>query len=179
LDKEMMDRPITLLVLQILFLSSVAVGGFITTVPDLHRFVVDLHGWLTDETFVALFALAQAAPGPNMIVVTLVGWEIAGVTGAALATVAACLPTLVTAYTVSRFWSRYNQVGWYRTFERGVAPFAVGLILATGMILTEAATANWKDYVLTGSTIAFMMFSRRSPLIPLALAAVAGLTGFV
>ncbi|KAB0268870.1 chromate transporter [Microvirga brassicacearum] len=174
-----MDRPITLLVLQILFLSSVAVGGFITTVPELHRFVVDVHGWLNDGTFVALFALAQAAPGPNMIVVTLVGWEIAGATGAALATAAACLPTLVIAYTVSRFWSRYNNVGWYRTFERGVAPFAVGLILATGVILTDGAADDWKSYALTGSTIAFMLFSRRSPLIPLAIAAAAGLVGFV
>lgn len=174
-----MDRPVTLLVLQILFLSSVAVGGFITTVPDLHRFVVDVHGWLTDDTFVALFALAQAAPGPNMIVVTLVGWEIAGATGAALATAAACLPTLVIAYTASRFWSRYNNVGWYRTFERGVAPFAVGLILATGVILTAGAADNWRAYVLTGGTIVFMLFSRRSPLIPLAVAGLAGLAGFV
>jgi chromate transporter len=174
-----MERPITLLALQVLFLSSVAVGGFITTVPELNRFVVDAHGWMTNDTFVTLFALAQAAPGPNFIVVTLVGWEIAGLSGAAVATVAACLPTLVIAYTVSRFWSRYNGAAWYRTFERGVAPFAVGLILATGILLTAGATENWKDYVITGSTIAFMLLSRRSPLIPLAVAAAAGLVGFV
>jgi chromate transporter len=172
-----MERPITLLVLQILFLSSVAVGGFITTVPDLHRFVVDAHGWMTNETFVTLFALAQAAPGPNVIVVTLIGWEIAGVLGATLATLAACVPTIIMAYSVSRFWSRYNSTSWYRTFELGVAPFAVGLIMATGIILTMGAANNWRAYLLTGGTAAFMLLSRRSPLIPLAIAGVLGYAG--
>jgi chromate transporter len=134
---------------------------------------------MNNDTFVTLFALAQAAPGPNVIVVTLVGWEIAGLKGAALATAAACLPTLAIAYTVSRFWSRYNGATWYRTFERGVAPFAVGLILATGIILTDGATNNWRDYVITASTAAFMILSRRSPLIPLGIAAAAGFVGFV
>lgn len=174
-----MDRPLTLLILQLLFLSSVAVGGFITTVPDLHRFVVDAHGWMTDATFVTLFALAQAAPGPNMIVVTLVGWEVAGLLGAALATVAACLPTLFMAFAVSRFWSRYNQMGWYRTFERGVAPIAVGLVLATGLLLTKGAASEWKGYAITAGTVLFMLISRRSPLIPLGVAAIAGVTGLV
>jgi chromate transporter len=134
---------------------------------------------MTDDTFVTLFALAQAAPGPNMIVVTLVGWEIGGAIGAALATIAACFPTIVMAYTVSRFWSRYNATAWYRTFERGVAPFAVGLILATGVILTDSAASDWKGYLLTAGTTLFMLTSRRSPLIPLAIAGIAGFSGIL
>lgn len=174
-----MDRPITYLVLQLLFLSSVAVGGFITILPDLNRFVVDSRGWLTNETFVTLFALAQAAPGPNLIVVTLIGWEIAGALGAVLATVAACVPTLATAYAMSRVWSRYNQLDWYRTFERGIAPFAVGLVVATGVILTNGAASHWQDYVLTAGTAIFLLATRRSPLIPLAIAAALGVFGLV
>jgi chromate transporter len=172
-----MDRPLTLLIIQLLFLSSVAVGGFITTVPDLHRFVVDAHGWMTDSTFVTLFALAQASPGPNIIIVTLVGLEVAGLLGAALATLAALLPTLCMAYTASRFWSHYNQMNWYRTFERGVAPFAVGLVLATGLLLTQGAAHDWQGYGLMLGTAIFTLATRRSPLIPLAVAAMAGLTG--
>ena len=160
-----MERPLTLLTLQILFLSSVAVGGFITTVPELHRFVVDLHGWMTDEMFVTLFALAQAAPGPNMIVVTLVGWEVGGALGATLATIAACFPTLVMAYAASRFWSRYNSMNRYRTFERGVAPFAVGLILATGVILSAGAVNDVSGYLICGGTVLFMLLSKHRPLL--------------
>jgi len=174
-----MERPLTLLTLQLLFLSSVAVGGFITVVPDLHRFVVDAHGWMSDRTFVTLFALAQAAPGPGVIVVTLIGWQIAGGWGAALATVAACLPTLVMGYAASRFWSRFSKVGWYLTVERGIVPFAVGLVLATAVLLTQSAASTSIDYLIAGGTAAFMLVSRRSPLIPLAIAAAAGLAGLV
>jgi chromate transporter len=171
------ERPLTLLVCQVLLLSSVAVGGFITIVPDLHRFVVGVHGWMSDERFVTLFALAQAAPGPNIIVVTLIGWEVAGALGALLATIAACLPTLVMAFGMSKVWSRYSQLDWYRTFERGVAPFAVGLIIATACILTEAAARSWRDYLITIATIIFLMTTRRSPLVPLAVAGALGGAG--
>jgi chromate transporter len=172
--ETLMERPLVLLMLQVLFLSSVAVGGFITTLPELHRFVVETHGWMTDDRFVTLFALAQAAPGPNMIVVTLIGWEVAGVAGAALATAAACLPTLVIAYTTSQFWTRYNQAAWYRIFERAVAPIAVGLVLTTGALLTGSAAKSWTSYMITAATVAFLLLTRRSPMIPLAVAAVLG-----
>jgi chromate transporter len=172
--EALMERPLVLLVLQVLFLSSVAVGGFISIVPDLHRFVVETHPWMTDERFVTLFALAQVAPGPNSIVVTLIGWEVAGAAGAALATAAACLPTLVIAYTTSLFWTRYNQAAWYRTFERAVAPFAVGLVLATGVLLTGGTSGRWTSYAVTAATVAFLLVTRRSPMIPLSIAAVLG-----
>jgi chromate transporter len=174
-----LERPLALLVCQILLLSSVAVGGFITIVPDLHRFVVGEHGWMSDERFVTLFALAQAAPGPNVIVVTLIGWEVAGALGALLATIAACLPTLIMAFGMSKVWSRYSKLDWYRTFERGVAPFAVGLIIATAWILTEAAARRWQDYLITIGTVVFIMMTRRSPLIPLAIAGALGAAGLI
>lgn len=174
-----MDRPLVLLAVQVLFLSCVAIGGFITTIPELHRFVVETHRWMTDDRFVTLYALAQIAPGPNSIVVTLIGWEVAGVAGAALATAASCLPTLVIAYTASLFWMRYKQAAWYRTFERAVAPFAVGLVLATGVLLTSAASKSWTSHALTAATVAFLLVTRRSPMIPLAVAAVLGATHLI
>lgn len=173
-------ETVTLLTLKIIFLSSVAVGGFITTVPELHRYVVDMQHWMTDGTFITLFALAQASPGPNFIVVTLVGWEIGGVVGATLATAAACVPTLLIAYTVSRFWERHYQSGWYRVVERALVPLAVGLILATAVLLTVSSGAgDWKKLMLTAATAAFLLSSRHSPLIPLSAAALLGVLGIV
>lgn len=175
-----MENPILLLTLKILLLSFMAIGGFITTVPELHRYVVDLHGWMTDERFVTLFAIAQAAPGPNFIVVTLVGMEIGGIRGAALATIAACLPTLLIAYSVSKFWARYNRTGWYRVIERGMAPVAVGLVLATGLLLTSSASlGSLPRMAVTLGTAAFLLTTRRSPLIPLIVAAAAGAGGLL
>lgn len=176
-----MDSEILLLLtLKIFSLSFMAIGGFITTVPELHRYVVDVHQWMSDERFITLFALAQAAPGPNFLVVTLVGLELGGVTGAILATVAACLPTLMIAYTVSLFWSRYNAAGWYRVLERALAPVAVGLVLATGVLLTRSASLGHVGLMaVTVATAAFLLTTRRSPLIPLFVAAMAGAAGLV
>lgn len=175
-----MLSPVVLLTLKILQLSFLAMGGFITTVPELHRYVVDQHQWMTEDRFVALFTLAQASPGPNFIVVTLVGFEIGGVVGAMLATLAAVLPTLCIAYGVSRFWIRYNRTGWYRVVERGVAPVAVGLVLATGVLLTtNASLGDVGKMTLTIGTAVFLLTTRRSPLIPLILAATAGAAGLV
>lgn len=175
-----MDNPVLLLTLKILALSLIAIGGFITTVPELHRYVVDVQGWMTDARFVTLFAIAQAAPGPNFIVVTLIGMEIGGIPGAILATMAACLPTLVIAYGISRFWARYNRAGWYRVVERGMAPVAVGLVLATGILLTGSASyGSLPRMIATGATAAFLLITRRSPLIPLVVAAAAGAAGLL
>ena len=63
-------------------LSLLAFGGANAVIPEMQRQVVDVHHWMTAQDFAAMFALAQAAPGPNMMVVGLVGWRVAGVAGA-------------------------------------------------------------------------------------------------
>lgn len=174
-----MERPIVLLALHLMFLSAVAVGGFNTTLPELHRYVVDLHGWMTDERFVSLFAIAQATPGPNVIIVSLMGWQVAGIGGAAIATLATCLPTLAIGYSASHLTARFGAAKWYRAFERGVAPFAVGLILTTGVIQIRGVMSDWRAPLLAAATTAFMITTNRSPLIPLAIAAAIGFAGLI
>ncbi|WGR62048.1 chromate transporter (plasmid) [Paracoccus ferrooxidans] len=125
-----MENPVALLTLKILFLSCIAVGGFIATVPELNRFAVQVQGWMSDGTFATLFALSQASPGPNLIIATLVGWEVAGFAGAVLATAATCLPTLVIAYQAMRLRAHHGRARWFLLVERAILPIAVGLILA-------------------------------------------------
>jgi chromate transporter len=98
----------TLLELVLVFapLSLVAVGGANVVLPDIHRQVVQVYGWMTDADFADLFALAQAAPGPNVLVVSLIGWKVAGWTGALVAILAMCLPSSVLAYGMARAWRR-------------------------------------------------------------------------
>ncbi|WP_323010566.1 chromate transporter [Paracoccus sp. (in: a-proteobacteria)] len=175
-----MESPLFLVTMKIFFLSCIAVGGFITTVPELQRYVVDIHNWMSTDTFVTLFGLAQAAPGPNFLVVSLVGWEVGGWVGAISATVAACIPTIIIAYSASRVWARHNSAGWYKLIERATTPVAVGLILGTGILLTIGASrGEWKGVAVTVATAAFLLASRRSPLIPLAVASLLGVTGLV
>ncbi|KGJ11067.1 chromate transporter (plasmid) [Paracoccus versutus] len=175
-----MENPVALLTLKILFLSCIAVGGFIATVPELNRFAVQVQGWMSDGTFATLFALSQASPGPNLIIATLVGWEVAGFAGAVLATAATCLPTLVIAYQAMRLRAHHGRARWFLLVERAILPIAVGLILATAILLTASASgAAPPKLALTALTAVFLLATRRSPLVPLAIAAVLGGAGWV
>ena len=101
----------TLLALAFIFteLSLMAFGGGYAVLPEIQRRVVDVQHWVTAEEFSALFALAQAAPGPNMMIVPLIGWHVAGLPGLAVASIAKFLPSsLITCLTVS-VWDRFRD----------------------------------------------------------------------
>jgi chromate transporter len=170
---------LTDLAVQFALLSLMSIGGIIAVVPEMHAAVVETHNWMSSTDFVTLFALAQAAPGPNVIVVTLIGWKVAGALGALVATLAVSTPSFLIAYTASRFWSHFNALDWYRLFERGIAPVTIGLILSSGLLLTNVATNSWSSLIVTALTVASLLRWRNSPLIALGCAALAGLAGFV
>ena len=96
------------LALQFAGLSLVAFGGANAVIPEIHRQAVDVHHWMTDQDFASLFAIAQAAPGPNFLVSTLVGWKAAGLLGALVATAAMCAPSCLLTFWVAKVWDRYR-----------------------------------------------------------------------
>jgi chromate transporter len=112
-------------------------------------------------------------------VVTLIGWQVAGLAGALLATAAFTGPAFLVAYGASQLRERWHAVGWYKTIERGIAPITVGLIVASGWLLTDVAGRNWQSYLITAVTAACILFTRINPLIALFAAAVLGLTGII
>ena len=99
-------------------LSLVAFGGANAVIPEIHRQSVEVHHWMTDKDFAALFAIAQAAPGPNFLVATLVGWKAAG-PGALVATAAMCGPSCVLTFWVAKAWDRYRETAWRIGDRRG------------------------------------------------------------
>ncbi|MBU8539120.1 chromate transporter [Falsiroseomonas tokyonensis] len=162
------------LALGFLAISLIAVGGGIAVVPEMNRLVVDVHGWMSDARFAQLFALAQAAPGPNVLVVGLIGWHVGGLAGMLVATLAMTGPAGLLAFGFSRMRSRLAGARWLRVTERGMVPVAVGLIFSSGVILTQAAAVNWLALAVSvGSTI-FVWRSNRSPLWVLAVGALIG-----
>ena len=167
------------LFLQFATLSLFAVGGASTAVPEMHRQTVEIAGWLTDRQFSELFAMAQAAPGPNVMFVALLGHFIAGVPGAVVATVAMCGPTCFLAYVVSRVFDRFRTARWRIAIQAGLVPVTIGLIAASALIIAWAADHDWSAYVVTAATFALVYWTRISPLIAFAAAAVLGLLGFV
>lgn len=155
-------------------LSLIAVGGGIAVVPEMNRLAVEVHRWMTDAQFAQLFALAQAAPGPNVIVVGLIGWHVAGLAGMAVAMLAVTGPSGLLAYGFTRFRRRLAGRAWLRRVEQGLVPIAVGLILASGLILGQAAATHLLGVVLTLASTLFVWLTRYSPLWVLAIGGVLG-----
>jgi chromate transporter len=165
--------------LQFAVLSFFAIGGASTAVPEMHRQTVDIAQWLTDRQFSELFAIAQAAPGPNVMFVALLGHFIAGAPGAVVATVAMCGPTCCLAYGVSRVFEHFREARWRIAIQAGLVPVTTGLIAASALIIVRAADRDWPGFAITGATFAFVYWTRLSPLVAFGCAALLGLSGFV
>lgn len=171
------DNLLGVLATQFAGLSLMAFGGANAVVPELHRQVVDAHHWMGDRDFAALFAIAQAAPGPNVMIVTLVGWKVAGLAGALVATLAMCAPACILAVSVAKIWDRYRAAPWRTALAAGLAPVTVGLIAASAFLLIRAADANGRLAMVTVGSAGVAYFTKLNPLWCLAGAAGLGLTG--
>ncbi|MBR0650678.1 chromate transporter [Roseomonas terrae] len=159
-------------------ISLVSVGGGIAVLPEMHRLVVDVHGWMTDADFAQRFALAQAAPGPNILVVGLFGWHVGGVLGMLTAVLAMTLPTSMLAFGFSRLRTRLAGRFWLRVVERGLVPIAVGLIAASGLILAQGTATGWMPALVTAASTLFVWRTDFSPLWVLVAGALLGIALF-
>jgi chromate transporter len=173
------ESPVPALAIHFAMLSLVAVGGGNSILPDMNRFVVDVHGWMTDAEFSQLYAIAQASPGPNIMVVTLIGWHVAGFPGAVASTLAICTPSSILAYAVAQVWYRFRGRPWRAALQAGLAPMTVGLILAAGYVVTRGADHNAAAYGLTAASVAVFLFTKLNPLWLFAVGGVLGLLGVV
>ena len=174
-----MSPPGLLLGLALVFgqLSLLAFGGGNSIIPEMHRLVVDVHGWLGGREFVALYALAQAAPGPNLMVVSLIGWQVAGLAGAVVATVAVSLPSSILVLLVSGVWYRFRDAPWRKAIQAGLMPVTVGLIMAGASVFIRETATNWATIAVIAVTLPAFLFTKWHPLVILGAAAALGAVG--
>ena len=109
-------------------MSLFAVGGALSAIPEMHRVAVDVHHWMSDRQFADMVAIAQLSPGPNVLVVTLIGFHVAGVAGGLIATLAMCGPTAAVAYFVSRTMDRSRDAQWPSLIQSALVPVSIGLM---------------------------------------------------
>lgn len=167
------------LFLEFALLAFVAFGGATALLPEMHRVVVENHHWLDDATFTHLYAIAQAAPGPNVLVVTLIGWQVAGLAGALAATLAMCLPMSVVIYLLYDRWEGFAGKRWQRAVQLGVAPLAVGLVFSGATLIGQSAALGWTAWALVALTVGLNLRTKLHPLWLIALGAALGLGGLV
>ncbi len=158
-------------------LSLLAFGGGNTILPEMQRQVVEVHQWMSSADFSALFALSQAAPGPNLMVVTLVGWHVAGWQGVLVTSIAKFGPSSILTAVALGLWERFKDKPWRRVVQAGIFPMTAGLMAASAALITEASVHTWMLGVITALSAAVTVFTRVHPLWMLAAGALLGLSG--
>ncbi len=172
-----MSAPLPGLALLFAELSLLAFGGGNSVLPEMQRRMVDVHGWMTAAQFNALFGLAQAAPGPNMMVVTLLGWRLAGVWGALVATAAMFGPSSLVTGIALRAWERFRHASWRRAVQAGLVPVTAGLVSAGAAVVAATAAGTPSLAGVAAAAAALSIATKLHPLWLLGLGAAFGLSG--
>ena len=173
------ENPIWTLISTFGLMSLFAVGGAAAAVPEMHRIAVEVHHWMTEKQFSDAYAIAQLSPGPNVLIVTLIGYAVAGIPGALAATLAMCLPTALLAYYVSRLLSRPSRSRWPGLIQAALVPLSIGLMAASALILAQATDRTIAAVLLTAMVAVLAAVSRINPLWLLLAGGLMGFAGIV
>ena len=156
------------------YLSLLTVGGGLAAFPELEHLTVDVHHWLTAPQLVHLYSLGQVAPGPNMMMVAAVGERVAGVAGALVVVVAFFGPTGLLTLATGRLWRRLEGWRWREAVQRGLAPVAIGLLLAGSISLAKGALTGWTGAALAAAVFVLLIATRINPAVLVLCGALAG-----
>lgn len=156
-------------------LSVLAFGGGNAILPEMQHQVVTVHQWMTAEQFSSLFAMAQAAPGPNMMIVPLVGWHVAGPAGLLVTSLAKFGPSSIITVYVLKFWQRFKDHPLRARFEKALKPITVGLVLVSAWLIADASAQNALLILIVILTAILGMFKKVHPLWVMALGAGLGI----
>jgi chromate transporter len=161
----MRENPYLALLAVFIPLSLLSVGGGQAIIPEVQRQVVEVHGWISQANFLADFAISRMAPGPSSLIVTLIGWQLAGWGGALVASLAIFLPSSVLVFLLAKVWARFRGARWQLAVEQGLAPVAAGLILAGSVTVFRAAAGGWLAWVVALAATAVITLTEVNPLL--------------
>ena len=173
------SNPIASLVTTFGLMSLFAVGGANAAIPEIHRIAVEVHHWMTDREFADIYAISQLSPGPNVLIVTLIGYSVAGIAGALAATLAMCVPTAALAYFVSRWLAQARQSQWPSIIQTSLVPLSIGLMAASAWIVAQAADRTWAAALATIAAAVVAASTRFNPLWILLIGGCLGFAGLI
>jgi len=160
-------------------MSLFAIGGANAAIPEMHRIAVEVHHWMTDREFADIYAISQLSPGPNVLIVTLIGYSVAGIAGALAATLAMFVPTAALAYFVSRWLARSRQSQWPSIIQTSLVPLSIGLMAASAWIVAQAADRTWTAALATIAAAVVAASTRFNPLWILLIGGCLGFAGVI
>jgi chromate transporter len=148
-------------------MSLLAVGGGASILAPIHHQMVEVHGWLTQREFIDVFAISRAAPGPGSIMVTLIGWKIAGWPGAIAASLGIFAPSSVLCFGVAKAWNRSRGSRFHTALEQGLVPLAAGLMIAGAIAILRASDTGPLGWAVAAASTSVMMWRSVHPLLVL------------
>lgn len=157
------SNPVWALVWTFGLMSLFAVGGANAAIPEMQRIAVDVRHWMTDKQFSDIYAISQLSPGPNVLIVTLIGYAVAGIAGAIAATFAMCLPTAILAYGVSRLLARQSTSRWPAIIQAALVPLSIGLMGAGALILAQTTDRSLVAAFVTGAAAVLASATKVNP----------------
>jgi chromate transporter len=168
----MKDNPLLALLAVFVPFSLVSIGGGTSIIAGMQHESVDVHQWISAREFIDLFAISRAAPGPGLMLATLIGWKVSGWAGAIAATLAIFVPSSLLCYTVAMVWRRYRGRRWHTALEQGLAPIGIGLVLSGAVAVLRVSGGGVLSWVLAFASAALLTW--RPKLHPLLVFAVGG-----
>jgi chromate transporter len=139
-------------------------GGANAIIPEIHRQAVDARHWMSSDEFATLFAVSQVAPGPNILIVSLIGWQVAGLPGLLAASAAINIPHCLLTFWIGRTVARLGDRPWLAALKDALVPLTVGLILASGVVMARAVHHGVSTLCIVAATAVFILFTKRNPL---------------
>jgi len=155
-----------------------AVGGASALIPEFHRQIVENYHLMDDSGFAHSVVLSQLAPGPNMLIVSFIGWQVGGLPGLLAATFAIVVPPSALAFAAGRVIEARGQARWVKAVKASLAPIVVGLTLASGLVTARAADHDLVSLGLTAGSAGFMILVKRNPLWVIAAGAGVGILAY-
>jgi chromate transporter len=154
-----------LLALLVVFapLSLSSFGGGQAIIASVAHQSVQLHGWMNQQQFTDMFALARAAPGPSTLIAALIGWQVGGLQGAMVATVAIFVPSSIFFVAVTRLWFRFHRTRWRAVVADGLMPVTIGLVFAGGLAVMQSAHMNVVEMITAAATMGLLYLTRLGP----------------
>jgi chromate transporter len=175
----MSSNPLVAMFVYFATLSLFAFGGANAAIPEMHRIAVEVMHWMSDRQFADSFAIAQLSPGPNVLIVTLIGYHVAGLAGAAVATIAMVVPTCLLSFFAAKVWDRFKAAPFRIALQAGLVPVSLGLIAASAFVLARVADKNIYAGVITIVTVIVATFTPINPLWLFAAGGIIGLSGWL
>ncbi len=161
-------REIAALIIVIVPLSLLSFGGGASILAPLHEAFVTHYNWLTSREYVDFFVISRTSPGPGSMLVTLIGWKVAGWTGAVVATIAIYLPSSLLCYRVAKVWNKHRGTPLHRALEQGLLPIGMGLTFAGAIITQQTSQTGAIGWALTITATIVLLWRNLHPLMVLA-----------